>query len=215
MPRKRVLLSAFACSPARGSEPGIGWNIASRLGQYHDITILCSPQLADENYRAEIEQHLQSHGPIPGITVHYVNPPLLSRLFQRPLISFAAPLFFLGYAAWQRKALAEARRLHAQKPFDIAHHLTITGFREPGYLWKLPIPFIWGPIAGASNIPWPFFKTFSLHDRMFYTLKNIVNELHKRRNPARAKPPTPPKKSSPPPRKTAAWPKPTGTPIPI
>lgn len=183
MPRKRVLISAFVCSPARGSEPGIGWNIASRLGQYHDITILCSPKLAEENYRAEIDQYFQSHGPIPGIAIHYVNPPLLSRLLQRPLISFAAPLFFLGYAAWQRQALAEARRLHAQKPFDIAHHLTITGFREPGYLWKLPIPFIWGPIAGASNIPWPFFKTFSLRDRLFYTLKNLVNELHKRLKP--------------------------------
>jgi glycosyltransferase involved in cell wall biosynthesis len=183
VPRRRVVLSAFACSPARGSEPGIGWNIATRLGAYHDITILCCPNLADENYRAEIENYLQKHGPIPGVTFHYVAPPLLSRLFQRPLISFAAPLYFLGYAAWQRQALAEARRLHAQNPFDLAHQLTITGFREPSYLWKLPIPFIWGPVAGASNIPWPFFKTFSLRDRAFYTLKNLLNELHKRSKP--------------------------------
>lgn len=180
MRRQRVLVSAFACSPARGSEPGIGWNIVSRLAAYHDVTVLCCPKLTHENYQSEIEEFLQKHGPIPGLTIHYVPPPLLSRLFQRPLISFSASLYFIGYAAWQRRALQQARLLHDQHPFEIAHQLTITGFREPGYLWSLGIPFIWGPVAGASNIPCPFFKIFSWRDRLFYTLKNFVNELHKR-----------------------------------
>ena len=178
-----MLVSAFAFSPARGSEPGIGWNVGSRLAAFHDVTILCCPKLGDEDYRREVEEHLRKTGPIPGLEVQYVEPPLLSRLFQRPLISFATPLYFLGYAAWQRAAFAEADRLHRQRAFDLAHQLTITGFREPGYLWKLGIPFVWGPVAGASDLPWRYFKMLSWRDRFFYGMKNLANAAHKRMKP--------------------------------
>ena len=186
--RLRVLLSAFAFSPARGSEPGIGWNIGSRLAAFHDVTVLCCPKLGDEDYRREVEEHLRKTGPIPGLELQYIDPPLLSRLFQRPLISFATPFYFLGYAAWQRAAFAQADRLHQQRPFDLAHQLTITGFREPGFLWKLGIPFVWGPVAGASDLPWSYFKMLSWRDRFFYAMKNLANAAHKRlkRRPRRA-----------------------------
>ncbi|HTW94907.1 MAG TPA: glycosyltransferase family 4 protein [Tepidisphaeraceae bacterium] len=164
----------------RGSEPGIGWNICSRLANFHDVTVLSSPGVGDEDNRGEYEQFVRQHGAIAGLDIHFVHMPPLSRWFQRPHVSFAAPLYFVGYAAWQRAAFKEARRLHCQKPFDLAHQLTITGFREPGYLWKLPIPFVWGPVAGASDIPWSYFPMLGSRDRLFYTLKNIVNGLHKR-----------------------------------
>jgi glycosyltransferase involved in cell wall biosynthesis len=178
--RRRIVLSAFAFSPARGSEPGIGWNIASRLADFHDITVLTCPALGGENHRTEVDEYFQRHGPIPGLEIRHIEPPRLSRWFQKPLISFSTPLYFVGYAAWQRAAFAEARRLHKARPFDLAHQLTITGFREPGYLWKLGIPFVWGPVAGAANVPWRFFMLFSIRDRIFYTLKNTVNTVHKR-----------------------------------
>lgn len=180
VPRHRVLIGAFAFSPVRGSEPGIGWNIGARLAAHHDVTILCCPRLGDEDYRREIEEHLHRHGPVAGLEIHYVERPLLSRWFQKPLISFATPFYFVGYAAWQRAALRYARRLHRAKPFDLAHQLTITGFREPGCLWKLPIPFVWGPVAGASDIPWSYFRILGWRDRMFYGLKNLLNAVHKR-----------------------------------
>ena len=39
--RLRVLLSAFAFEPNRGYEPGVGWNVATRLAQHHDVTVIC------------------------------------------------------------------------------------------------------------------------------------------------------------------------------
>ena len=40
----RVLLSAFQCSPGRGSEPGNGWHWATSLAEYgHDVTVLTTP----------------------------------------------------------------------------------------------------------------------------------------------------------------------------
>jgi glycosyltransferase involved in cell wall biosynthesis len=68
--------------------------------------------------------------------------------------------------------------LHRERPFDVTHQLTNTSFREPGYLWKLDVPFIWGPTGGGGNIPWSYFADFSSHDRIYYALKNIANRLH-------------------------------------
>jgi glycosyltransferase involved in cell wall biosynthesis len=182
--RRRILISAYAFSPVQGSEPGMGWNICSRLAAYHDVTVLTRswnenlwPE--DEPHRKEAEQFLRDHGPIPGLTIHFVKSPPLSRLLQtHPLVSLRSPFFFQGYAAWQRAAYREAVRLHREQPFDVTHQLTVTSFREPGYLWKLDVPFIWGPIGGGGNIPWSYFADFGKHDRLYYTLKNVANKMH-------------------------------------
>lgn len=184
--RRRILVSAYAFSPVLGSEPGVGWNICSRLAAYHDVTVLTrswNERLwsEDEQHKEEAEQFMRNMGPIPGLTIKFVDSPPLSRLFQmRPLVSLRSPFHFVGYAAWQRAAYREAVRLHREQPFDATHQLTITSFREPGYLWKLNVPFIWGPIGGGGNIPWSYFAAFGAHDRLYYGIKNIANELHVR-----------------------------------
>jgi len=184
--RRRILMSAYAFSPVRGSEPGMGWNICSRLAAYHDVTVLTRswnetlwPE--DEQHREEAEQFMRDNGPIPGLTIHFVDSPPLSRLLQRdPLVSLRSPLYFQGYAAWHRAAYRDAVRLHRGRRFDAAHQLTIASFREPGYLWKLGVPFIWGPMGGGGNVPWSYFADFGNHDRLYYALKNVANKIHVR-----------------------------------
>ena len=182
--RRRILVSAYALSPVMGSEPGMGWNICSRLAAYHDVTVLTRswnenlwPQ--DERHREEAERFMRDIGQIPGLKIHFVRSPLMSRLLQtRPLVSLRSPFFFQGYAAWQRAAYRDAVRLHREQPFDVMHQLTVASFREPGYLWKLNVPFIWGPFGGGGNIPWSYFVDFGWHDRLYYALKNIANRMH-------------------------------------
>ena len=182
--RLRILISAYAFSPVQGSEPSIGWNICSRLGAYHDVTVLTwswneASQPEGKQKRNEAEQFIRENGPIPGLTIHFVASPALSRLLQpHPLVSLHSPFFFQGYAAWQRAAYREAVRLHREQPFDVTHQLTITSFRDPGYLWKLGVPFIWGPIGGGGNIPWSCVADFGNHDRLYYALKNLANKMH-------------------------------------
>lgn len=184
--RRRVLISALAVSPVRGSEAGIGWNIGSRVAKYHDVTLMCIPGTHDP-HREEIEAHLRQH-PVPGLTMLYIEPTPLYRFLDRKSSSLLRPFFYFGYASWQRAAYREVQRLHADKPFELTHHLNILGYREPGYLWKLPIPFFWGPVAGASNMPWRFFSMLSWRDRLAYGLRNVANEIQKRlsRRPRKA-----------------------------
>jgi glycosyltransferase involved in cell wall biosynthesis len=183
--RRRILVSAYAFSPVLGSEPGVGWNICSRLAAYHDVTVLARSWnealwTQDVRHREEAERFMRAEGPFPGLTIYFVASPPLSRLLQpHPLVSLRSPFYFQGYAAWQRAAYREAVRLHRERPFDGAHQLTIATFREPGYLWKLGVPFFWGPIGGGENIPLSYFADFSGHDSVYYALKNLANNLHR------------------------------------
>lgn len=181
MPRLRVLASAYAFSPFRGSEPGIGWNTATRLAAYHDVTVLYGDVSRASPARTEIEQFLASTSLPPGMTLQYVAPSALICFLEwchnLPGLWF---LYYLAYKFWQRRAYREAVRLHAARPFDLAHQLTMQGYREPGYLWKLPIPFVWGPVGGASNEPWAFLRSFSWRGRIGVAARNIANMVQMR-----------------------------------
>jgi len=66
----------------------------------------------------------------------------------------------LHYFLWQRAALRAARRLHEQVHFDVAHHVSWVTFRAPSLLWKLPIPFVFGPIGSGQIAPRAFRRYF-------------------------------------------------------
>jgi glycosyltransferase involved in cell wall biosynthesis len=161
----------------------MGWNIASRLARYHDVTVLCSPGVPGmQDFRGEIEEYSATHGPVPGLTFEYVEPPLLSYLVQRETPLLRRTLYYAGYRSWQRAAAARARLLHARAPFALVHQLNITTFREPGYLWTLPdVPFVWGPIGGAADFPDSFLALMSPRERLFYRVRNTVNAIQRRR----------------------------------
>ena len=38
--RLKVLVGAYACSPSRGSEPGVGWGWVEAISKYHDLWVL-------------------------------------------------------------------------------------------------------------------------------------------------------------------------------
>jgi glycosyltransferase involved in cell wall biosynthesis len=62
----------------------------------------------------------------------------------------------------------------------MTHHLTMIGFREPGYLWRLSIPFVWGPVGGSSDEPLAFLSLFSLRGKMQVVVRKLCNYMHKR-----------------------------------
>jgi glycosyltransferase involved in cell wall biosynthesis len=178
-PRLRVLLSAFACGPNKGSEHGVGWNVAIRLASYHDVTVLYGDVREGQSSRQAIDAWIAHHGPIPGLTFRYVPPTprivLWERLHRIPGFWFA---YYRAYNLWQREALKVAISLHRCQAFDLTHMLTYVSFREPGYLWKLNIPFFWGPIGGADNVPFAFWHGLALSENGRAVSRDILNRLH-------------------------------------
>src|SRR6516164_288395 len=85
--RPRVLLLAYACSPERGSEPGLGWHRAVETAKSCDTWVICE----DRIYGAAIRRYLREHGDIPGLHFEYVAMPSPIRWLGRiPGLAYTA-----------------------------------------------------------------------------------------------------------------------------
>ncbi len=173
--RPRLLMIAYMCSPYYGSEPGAGWNRAIEESKYCDTWVICEGY----QFRADIEKYLAEHGPIPGLHFVYVDTTKLERkVGLLPLINYLG--YYYSYNLWHRRALKLSRQLHEEFKFDVVHQSTMCGFREPGYGWKLGIPFVWGPIGGTQNFPWRFWLMSGPKTVVFETFRTVANwfQLH-------------------------------------
>jgi glycosyltransferase involved in cell wall biosynthesis len=175
---KRLLVSAYAISPVRGSEHALGWEIAIRLGKYFDVTVLlCEKTPSDYYYLKEIEAYIIEYGEIENVHFVPVKMPDSSLKYSKLHDKGFWPAYYWGYKCWQKAAFSKARELHDNKKFDAAYSLNMTGFREPGYLWNLEIPFIWGPINGFHSIPFSFLRSFSIKEFILISIKQLANAI--------------------------------------
>jgi len=138
----RVLLSAFACHPGRGSEPGTGWHWAEALADLgHKVTVL-TISLHREEILARCPR---------GVDFRFTDIP-------KPRIPHS-PELLLKYDTighWQDAAL---KGVEAQQ-YDVAHHVTYGGLHMGSMLWRLPIPFVYGPVGGGQTAPASYWRYF-------------------------------------------------------
>ncbi len=177
----RVLISAFGCSPYRGSECAIGWNLAKELAKYNEITVLYGDLSKEKGKEEDVKRFFTENAPIPNLRLVYVPPSkaitFIERLHRVPGMW---GIYYLAYNLWHRKAYKVAQKLHREHPFDVVHKLNMLGFREPGYLWKIGAPFVWGPVGGASNESIKFHRFFSKSGCIKVLARTILNEIQKR-----------------------------------
>ncbi|EAW35501.1 glycosyltransferase family 4 protein [Lyngbya sp. PCC 8106] len=162
----KVLISAYACRPGEGSEPGVGWNIVRELVKYHKVWVLTR-----ENNRPGIEAELKKN-PLPGIEFIYCEPSALVQKLNRN-----QRLVYLHYYLWQISAYFISRKLHQQIGFDLVHHVTYVRYAAPSFLALLPIPFVWGPVGGGEVAPLAFRKDFSSSGKRYEMIRDIVRNI--------------------------------------
>lgn len=169
--RSRVLAIAYACHPTRSAESRVGWARAMQAAANHDVTVLCSPiEDARTLHRLAAEQGVDQS--IRFVTIEH------SRFGQW---CYSRDLLHLhGYRLWHSKAVQRARRLHAKRPFDLVHQVNFCGFREPGFGWKLGLPFVWGPIGGTQNFPIRYLGLTCPLSGAREVLRNVVNRFQLR-----------------------------------
>jgi glycosyltransferase involved in cell wall biosynthesis len=165
-----ILVSAYACSPYRGSEPGMGWNFISELSKYHRLTVITEKL----EFKKDIEKYLENSPKIFNIEFHYI-----ARKHHNTLRKIWPPSYYWFYKIWQKKAFQLALELDIKEDFDMVHQLNMVGYREPGYLWKMKKPFVWGPIGGLENPPWSLLPSLGIKGLIFYTGRNIYNVIQR------------------------------------
>lgn len=162
----KVLISAYACRPGKGSEPGVGWNLARELAQHHCVWVITRA-----NNRAETEAYLRQH-PIPQLTVIYCTlPAWVERLNHQQRWVHA------HYYLWQIAVYFTVRQLHAIHHFDLVHHVTYVRYSSPSFLALLPIPFVWGPVGGGESAPAAFWQDFDQRAQRYEQLRNLARRV--------------------------------------
>src|ERR1051326_6010204 len=136
--RLKVLISAYACEPNKGSEPEVGWQWALQMARFHDVTVLTRTK-----YRPTIEPvlaSLQDKQPLPRFVYHDRSRFLVEMKRRSKTIK-------LYYLLWQKSARDLVMQLQEAHQFDLMHHVTFAGFRYPIALWGHGVPCIWGPVG--------------------------------------------------------------------
>lgn len=166
---EKVLVNVYACSPLRGSEPGMGWNFLRLISQGKNRRIWAFVE--KDEFEQPVRDYLASHpGEMPNVNFVFIR-----RLHINWLRKVWPPSYYWTYRSWQKKVYAAAKRLHGEIRFDCVHQLNMVGFREPGYLWKLPIPFIWGPVGGLGQTDWRLFSMLDILGKLEFFARNFMN----------------------------------------
>jgi glycosyltransferase involved in cell wall biosynthesis len=163
----RLLMTAYRYDRAHSMESRLSWQRAQHAAEEYDVTVICA--------RGE---------PSDG-GVNVVELPL--NRVERALMARTVT-YYLGYRQWHRRVFQHARRLHAQRRFDLVHQVSFCGYREPGDCWRLGAPFVWGPVGGTRPFPLAFIRELDFRGAVRELMRNIVNagQLHFGRRVRRA-----------------------------
>lgn len=168
---RRLCVGVFSCSPRRGSEPGMGWNFLREIAATgREVWAITNDEFTSETCA-------QARA-IPN--VHFTFVPEPAKRLRNVLRRVWPPSYYWFYRWWQIRAYRVAKRLHAAHKFDAAHQLNMVGFREPGFLWRLPIPFVWGPIGGLDLTDWRLLGLLDFGGRVEFFFRNVINAFQRR-----------------------------------
>ena len=141
----KLFLSAYACEPDKGSEPGIGWNTALELAKCHEVHVLTRA-----NNLPSIEAALSSwEGPRP--VFHGYDLPHWLTFWKKKRRGY-----HLYYYLWQYGAYMKFREL--ANTCDIVQHLTFANWAMPSLFMLCRPVTVYGPI-GEVHTPEVVFRS--------------------------------------------------------
>ncbi|PSB59249.1 glycosyltransferase family 4 protein [Chamaesiphon polymorphus] len=158
----KVLVSAYSCEPGKGSERGVGWNVAREIARYHEVWVLTRPDESKTAIEAELALN-----PVPNLHFVYFTLPF----WQDSLRWGQSGPMQLHYYLWQIQAYFVGKKLHQEVGFDLTHHVTFVRYSAPSFLSLLPIPFVWGPVGGGESAPLSFWKDFTWKNKLYEILR--------------------------------------------
>jgi hypothetical protein len=117
----KVLLSALACEPDKGSEPEVGFRALLAAASQHEVWVLTLPESIPELQRV-------LEGDPRASNVHLESIPFGSRRVLMDLRDLTSWQFHRRYDRWQRDAGERAHELDREIGFDVIHHVTLASY---------------------------------------------------------------------------------------
>lgn len=151
----RILISAYGCEPGKGSEPGVGWHWVMEMAKNNELWVITR-----SNNREAIENALTVELKDRVHFIYYDLSGIIRKIKRKEKGLY--PYYFL----WQLGAYRRVKPLVTDVNFDFCMHLSFGSMWVPTFMYKLPIPFIWGPIGGGEAVPFGFIKILPWKNRI-------------------------------------------------
>ena len=174
MRKYKVLLSAYACEPNRGSEPGIGWNWAIEIAKRGHFVYV----LTRANNENVIFNFFKDRAKPENIKFIYYDLPSWVLFFKKGTLGVN---FY--YFLWQLTSycfIVKKQKLFPNEyKFDFVHHITFGVFRHVSLFYKLGIPFFFGPVGGGEELPNNLKRSFSVKYQFIESIRELINWFSK------------------------------------
>ena len=166
--RRKVLVSAYACDPEHGSEPGVGWNMVKAISEYSDVWLITKNNNC-ESIEQELLKQNNNH-----IRAYGLDLPLWLGWWKRGQSGVRTYYYLWQYVA----AYTYWKKLKSVK-FDLGHHVTFVNDWLWSFLALTPLPFIWGPIGSCPPVPHivALDQRVWLKDRIRYLFQGVVRGI--------------------------------------
>lgn len=164
----KILMSAYACDPYAGSEPGIGFGAMKAAASRHELWLLTRANnlsvLGEWLHHSGLEETVHLVGvDVPGPALANKGSGLIS--------------FHRYYDLWQQAAGVKGRELHEAVGFDMVHHATLGAYWTRTGVSSVPAPLVWGPVGGAVRSPFGLLPTLGAEGLLEETARTLGRRL--------------------------------------
>ena len=140
----KILLSALACEPGKGSELEVGFRAMLGAASQHEVWVLTNkdtiPAVRHGIQGLPEAERIHLEGIDFGVDAEGIE--LLT-----------IPGFHFYYDRWQRRAASRARQLDRVVDFDVVHHVTLAAYWTRTGVAAIDKPLVWGPVGGGAEPP--------------------------------------------------------------
>jgi len=164
----KILLSAYACEPHKGSEPEIAWSWIKFLSKKNINKIFV---ITRKKNKKKIDKYKFNNVTF----LYYDLPNFLMNLIKRKKNSKTYLYFWL----WQFGIFLKYHKFINKQNFDFIHHLTLGTYRFPIFLSLCNSKFIFGPVAGGETVPKKLLNKFSLKYYFEEKIRHLSNMIIK------------------------------------
>ena len=176
---KKILVIAYQLHYALGSECAVAWDYIRHMGERHKLTVLygSSGEHHQIGNTAQMEAWCAENS-LPNVEFIPVRPSFEVRDRDYSLRGIRG--FYKDYRRWHDDVYEVVTSLLQKEQYDLIHFLGPIGYHEPGRLYDLEVPYIWGPVGGMARPPACMMLAFSAKYRSFGGLKLIVKSVASR-----------------------------------
>ena len=164
-----VLLSAYGCHPAEGSEPGVGWAFLRASLQICDRVHVVTRKNNVPGILTGLNEEERERCAVVGFDL----PEWLIR--AKRAVPGGTQLYYL---VWQLRGRAFMADLHRIHKYDLAHHVTFAVDWGPIALNRIDgLGYVWGPVGGSTNTPVRFWKYLGPRGAVGEVLRRAVGSV--------------------------------------